>query len=306
MYVLRKNELSVFRSICNGNESTADLTEATGTSTISIYRAVQSLSSKRLIVARREGKRHLLSPSSHGHSKALATYLEGSRRPLQPLIGSRLLVLVSVSSHPKDLDQIARETKLTSESVRRLVWTLKGFGAAHQERRMISIPPSDTTLLRFLQDFSKGACAAALEGIAATGTVLWSEGLQFIFTARTLDTAAGVHETGVTAMSMRGLQFISDTRYYHYAYGQPRLRPEDIALHNILVDPNSTRNISYSLLFLMKEGYDSKYLLRQGDAIGASEISRHIVEYLKGKAVENAHFPKRSDMVDLCAQYGVS
>lgn len=305
MYALRRNELVVFRSMCDGHGSVDDLREDTGLSAISIYRAAQSLSSKRLVTIRREGRRHKLSPSSHEHSKALAAYLEGGRRPIEPLVGSRLLVLLSVSSHPKDLDRIAEETELTSESVRRLVWALKNFGAVSQQRQMLSIPQSDVALVRFLRDFSKGACAAVLEGVASAGTVLWSEGLEFVFAARKLDDGKGARETGTTAMSRRGLQFISDTRYYHFALWRPRLRPEAIALHNLLVDPNSTRGIAYSLLFLMKTGCDSDYLLRQGDAVGAGELSRQVVAYLGGKTVKNAHFPSRSDLEELRAQYGV-
>ena len=306
MYVLRRNELRVFKSICDGAKSTANLVETLGVSAISVYRAVESLSSKKMIKARRTGKRLLLAPSSHSHSKALAAYLEGSRRPIEPLIGSRLLVLLSVSSNPKRLDRVAEETRLTSESVRRIVWNLKGFGAVNQEKRVISTPQSDTALLRFLQDFSRGACAAVLETIAPTGTVLWSEGLEFIFSARALVEARGVRETGITAMSRRGLRFVSDTRYYHCAYWNPRLRTEDIALHQILVDPSSTRNISYGILFLMKEGHRPTYLVKQGEAVGAGELARQIAGYLRGEVVDNPHFPSISDMAELRAQYGVS
>lgn len=305
MYVLNRNELRAFKSICDGAKSTADLVDALDISTISVYRTINSLSSNKLIEARRTGKRIQLSPSSHGHSKALAAYLEG-KRPIDPLIGSRLLVLLSVSGNPKVMERVAEEVRLSSESVRRIVWALRGFGAVSQEKRTISIPSSDTMLARFLQDFSKGACAAALESIAPSGTVLWSEGLEFIFSARSPVEARGVSETGITAMSKRGLRFMSDTRYYHYAYWRPRLRREDIAMHQILVDPSSTRNLSYGLLFLMKEGYNASYLAELGDAVGACRLSGQMAEYLSEGVVDNPHFPSRADMAELRAQYGVS
>lgn len=305
MYVMKKNELNMFRAICNGHMSMADLKGATGVSSISAYRIAQSLASKRLIVVRRDGKRSVISPSSHGHSKALAAYLEGNRRPVEPLVGSRLLVMLSVSNYPKDLGRIAKEVRLSSESVRRLAWVLKGYGAVNQERQMVSIPESDVSLVRFLKDFSKGACSAFLEDMTSTGSVLWSEGLEFIFAARGLDNAPYARETGITAMSRRGLEFMSDTRYYHYAYWRPRLRPEDIALHNILVDPYSARSMAYSLLFLMKEGYDQRYLLKQGAAVGIGELARQMMVYLDGEAVAGAHFPDRADLDQLRAQYGV-
>ncbi|MBU1913994.1 MAG: hypothetical protein ABIE25_09045 [Thermoplasmatota archaeon] len=306
MYELNRNELRAFRSICDGARSTADLADALRVSVISVYRAIQSLSSSKIIEIRRMGKSLSLTPSSHGHSKALAAYLGGSERPIEPLIGSRLLVLLSVSSNPKSLDRVAEEVMLTSESVRRIVWDLKGYGAIRQEKRTISIPLSDAALVRFLQDFSKGACAAMLESITPTGTVLWSEGLEYKFSSRTPVNARGVSETAITAMSKHGLRFITDTRYYHCAYWKPRLKREDIAVHQILIDPSSTRNISYSLLFLTKEGHNPSYLAKLGDAVGAGVLARQVAEYLRGMVVENPHFPSRSDMAQLRAQYGVS
>jgi predicted transcriptional regulator len=305
MYALNRNELRTFKAICDGAKSTADLAVVLKVSAISVYRAVESLSSKRMIETRRTGKRLLLSPSAHCHSKALAAYLGGSGRPIEPLIGSRLLVLLSVSSIPKSLDRVAEEVMLSSESVRRIVWALKGFGAIHQDKSTLMIPQQDTAMVRFSQDFSKGASMAKLESIAPAGTILWNEGLEFMFTSRTPVSSRGVSETGITAMSKRGLQFMSTAMYYHFAYWRPRLKKEDIAMHQILIDPNSTRNISYGLLFLMREGYNPTYLAKTGYAIGAGVLARQIAVYLKGEVVENPHFPSQSGMEQLRAQYGV-
>lgn len=306
MYAFNRNELRVFKAICEGLGSTSDIAEALGLSTISVYRAVDSLSSRKLVHARREGKRLHLSPGPHGHSKALCTYIVGNRRPVEPLIGSRLLVLLSVSSHPKTLERVAEEVRLSRESVRRVVWQLKGFGAIAQEEGKIAIPRSDPTLARFLQDFSKGACASMLESMAPAGAVLWSEGLEFIFSSRTPLDERGVSETGITAMSRRGLRFMSDLSYYYCAYWRPRLRREDIALHQMLIEPGSTRNISYGLLFLMKEGYSPARLVRVGEALGARTLAEEAAKYLSGGVTDSPYFPSRTDMAELRAQYEVS
>lgn len=305
MYALNKNELRVFQCICDGQYSATELSEATGLSVISIYRIVQSLSSKKLATSQRRGKSKVIARSHHGHSRALATYLEGNLRPIESLIGSRLLVMLSVSSNPKTIERIARETRLAEESIRKIIWELKGFGSITQDGDMVSIPPSDRALTRFLREFSEGACAAVLEDIASSGAVLWSEGLQFIFAAREPCDAPGVRDTGVTAMSRHGLQFLSDTKYRYYAYWKPRLRPEDIALHNVLIDPNSSRGIAYSLLLLQKTGYRKTYLRLQGESMGAGELAEQMIRYLDGESVENPFFPTREDMNELLGQYEV-
>lgn len=305
MYTLRKNELRAFKSVCRGAKTSDQLERATGMSRISTYRTIQSLSSKKLLAVDREGKHLRLRPDPRGHSKALAAYLDGKDRPIAPLIGSRLLVLLSVSNRPKTLERIAKETWLGRESVRRVVWELKGFGAAVHEDGYVFIPQTDTALVRFLGDFSKGACEAVLESLSSTGTVLWSEGLQFVFSARRFEDTKGVSETGMTAMAKRGLPATSDKKHYHYAYWRPRLRTEDIALHNVLIDPCSTKGVSHSLLFLAKEGYNPEYLNEQGAAMGAGELVDKIVTYLGGEPVNDARFPSRSGMTRLFSQYGV-
>ena len=305
MYTLNKNELRVFQSICDGCNSAAELREATGLSNISVYRIVQSLSSKKLVTSERCGKTNVIARSPHGHSRALNTYLKGNLRSIDSLIGSRLLVMSSVSGNPKEIERIARETRLSEESVRKIVWTLRKYGAVTVDDNRISIPTSDGSLIRFLQEFSEGACAAFLEDIAPTGTVLWSEGLQFIFATREPCYAPGVRDTGITAMSRYGLQFLSDTTYKYYGYWKPHLRPEDIALHNILIDSASSRGIAYSLLFLQKTGCREGYLRKQGNAIGAGELSEQIIGYLKGESVENPLFPTRAEMQELLEQYEV-
>lgn len=305
MYHLNKNDLRVFEALCEGVESTKDIADATSISAASVYRALDSLSSSGLVEGRRNGKSIRAYTSRQGHSRALCSYLEGGRRPIEPLVGSRFLILLSVSSNPKQIERVAEEVNLSRESVRRIVWLLRKYGAISQEKNIISIPPTDTRLARCLKDYSKGACEALLESLDPSGTMLWNEGLEFIFSARRTVKAPGVSETGITAMARRGLRFVSDRRYYHYAHWNPRLRKEDISIHQIMIDLNSARNITYGLLFLMKEGYSSAYLARLGDAMGAQALTEQIETYLNGGTVKNPHFPNRAEMAELRAQYGV-
>lgn len=305
MFTLRKNELWTFKSICRGDETVPAIAKASGASTISTYRAVQSLSSKHLVKGERQGKRIRLTRSAYGHSMALAAFLEGKGRSIEPLIGSRLPVLLSVSSNPKGLDRVAHETWLSRESARRVIWELRGLGVAEQDRRRVGIPATDTALTRFLRDFSKGACEATLESLAPSGNVLWSEGLQFVFSASRFESTKGVSETGMTAMAKRGLAPTSYKKYYHYAYWRPRLRVEDIALHNILIDPCNPRGVSHSLMFLIKEGFDRERLTAEGGTVGEGTLAELMARYLEGNPVDDPRFPSRSGMTRLCTQYHV-
>ena len=305
MYKFTANELKVFKSVCLGNESIGDINKSANVSINTIYRSLESLRKKKTISNDYRRERSI-SISSHSHATALKDYIMLSEFPLDAFVGSKFLILLSISSFPKDIRRISKETRLKGESVRTLVWRLKRYGMIDQKgKSMISVSPSNVHLMRFLQDFSKGSCNAILEERAKSGIMLWNEGLQFIFSAKTLNNRVDVRRTGITAMSDYGLQFISDTDYYHYAYWHPFLRSEDVAIHNLLTNPTSVRTVSYSLLLLRKTGFDPSYFVREAKYVGISKLARGIRNYLIHKEVHLGSLPDERDLEALFSQYGV-
>jgi hypothetical protein len=120
-----------------------------------------------------------------------------------------------------------------------------------------------------------------------------------------VDSPTGVQKTGISAMADHDLQFISRTKYYYYSYWQANLRTEDIAVQNLLISPKSTREISYSILLLQKNGFEPEYLLESARNVGISKQVRGIISFMSGKEVTDPFLPSRTDIEDLYRQYGV-
>ena len=152
----------------------------------------------------------------------------------------------------KSIMQIAKETRLKQETVRVLVWNLKKFGLVTQQGSKISISPTDLLMKQFLQDFSRGMNLRIMQDKTKVGNMLWSAGLECIFSTSSLDDLTEIQKTGISAMADHGLQFISETKYCYYSYWHHELKAEDIAIHSLLMGPFGTRGISYSLLLLKK------------------------------------------------------
>ena len=305
MITLTKHELEAFEAICLGRDSTKKMSGTTSFSSRTAYRLVRSLRQKGLLAEDRASEDRL-KPSSSLHSAALRRYVISRQHPLDAISGSKLLMLISVSSRAKSLERVAAETLLTKGTVRVLAWSLKNLGILTMDGDMIRIPRSNMPMTNFLRDFARGANMALVESKAKEGMVLWSEGLECIFSAAALIDPEGANRTAVSAFPDFGLQFIGYTTYYHLAHWRPRLRVEDLALHELLIDPQSTRGISYSLLLLRKEGYDPDYLAREAERLGVGDLAKDMITYLSGIEVDDPQLPKRSELEDLFREYGVT
>jgi hypothetical protein len=306
MFILTKNQLEVFRAICLAKApmSVPDIVSSTNYSNKTVYRITETLNENRF--SRSNGDRGVrFVPSTDIHAAALKKYVLSNEHPLDAIKGSKLLVLLSISYVPKSIDRIAKETKLKEDTVRVLVWDLRHYGIVDQKGSKIMISPTDVFMSQFLKDYSKGVNLKTMDEKTKSGIMLWNDGLEFIFSASSLDDHVGIDRTGISAMADYGLQFVSETNYYHCSYWHSELRAEDVAIHNILINQNSSRGSSYSILLLKKNGFDPKYLLEEARHVGIIRIVKEIVEIISGKDTTNPFLPSRNDMEDLYQQYGV-
>lgn len=303
-FTFTKNQLEIFRAICQGNLSVNDIVMSTNPSSKTVYRIVEALNNEKVISSHGDRGVQFI-PSADLHATALKRYVMSNEHPLEAIVGSKLLVLLSISYIPKNIKRIAKETKLKEDTVRVLVWSLRNYGMVTQEKSKIAISPTDVFMTQFLQDFSRGLNIKIMEEKTKVGIMLWSGGLECIFSASSLDNSKGAQKTGISAMANYGLQFLSETNYYYYSFWHPDLRIEDIAIHNLLINQHSTRGISYSTLLLKKIGFDSKYLLKEARCVGINKLVKEIIDFMSGRNATNPFLPSRIDIADLYRQYGV-
>lgn len=301
-YTLTRNQLEVFREICLGKETVGEIAGSSSQSSKTVYRITEALSEFG-IIARSEGRGARFSPSAGIHSAALKRYLLSKERPVDAIVGSKLLLLLSISQMPKSMERIAKETGLKRDTVRVLTWSLRNFGIVAQQGSKIAISETDLFMKQFLQDFSKGVNLSIMQGRTKVGILIWSGGLEFIFSTPSLDNSTRIRKTGISAMAKYGIQLISETNYYYYSNWNIDLRPEDIAIHNLLTDRFNSRIISYSILLIKKTGFDSAYLLEESRYAGVDGLVRDIINLVNGRPVNNRYMPSIADMKDLMVQY---
>lgn len=270
-----------------------------------IYDLVHSLEKKKTVTFEK-GRHGSIVPSNHLHASALKQLLLPGTPPLKVLVGGKLLILLAIAFRPKAISQISAETGLKVSSISRQLLELKHYGLIWQEGEEMVLTPSAPYVKRFLDDFSKGACMAILENKAKKGRLLWNDGLQFIFSTTEFDDDDGVYETGVSAITRRGLKFFLHTGYFYYSFNHHEPGSVEVALHVILADPMSSRAIGIAMLFLKKMGYDEMELLRTAQALGLEGRARQMIDFLNGMDIGDPTFPCRKDTNELFRQYGVA
>jgi hypothetical protein len=304
-YTLTRNQLEVFREICLGKETVSEILRSSSQSSKTVYRITEALLEFG-IITRSEGRGARFSPSDGIHSAALKRYLLSKEHPIDAIVGSKLLLLLSISQMPKSMERIAKETGLMRDTVRVLAWSLRNLGIVAQEGSKIAISETDLFMKQFLQDFSKGVNLSIMQGRTKVGILIWSGGLEFIFSTPSLDNSTRIRMTGISAMAMYGIQFISETNYYYYSNWNADLKPEDIAIHNLLTDRFNSRVIGYSILLIKKTGFDADYLLEESRYAGIDRLVKDIMNFVNGRPVKNRYMPSIADMEDLMVQYGVN
>ena len=304
MYYFSQVELEILRAIFRGSTTADDIAKATNRKKSATYHTIAKLVKSGEIspIADRKG----YDANKSGHISALRNFLLSGERPIESIAGPKMLALLSISSTPKKVERIAIETRIPMSSLRVYIWQLQSLGILVKRDSSVEISPSDHLINNFLIEYSKGACIAKMDEIAKSASMVWNEGLQMIFSSSSPQTINEARLTGTSAMPEWGIQFMSDSQYYYYAYWKPELKAEDVALHNILINAGSSRSLAYSVLLLRKSDFDKKNLYEKARLLGIEQKAKIIVALLEGKAVSDPNSPDQKEIIDLFAQYGVA
>lgn len=309
MLSLSRSEVEVLHGVVvNGQHRLASLAEATGLSLPRVSQIVTNLKKKGVLEKRRAGRslRVALSSSTLGNELTRVLKL-GEVDPREVLPDSRLPILVVTASKRLKKEDLARETGLSNETVRKRLADLVRLGVVKREGPRYSLSATLPHLKAFVQEWGRHVNRRALDETAPGATLVWEVGNEFIFAAPLDSEPKAGFPTALSGMYDFGIELVVGEKHYHYIPWREALKPEDIALDTVLVYPTSTRMLTVALVFLEKvEPIDRDYLVGRADELGLGDTARDILQFLDGKAVLDSRFPTREEVRRLQALYGVS
>jgi hypothetical protein len=164
--------------------------------------------------------------------------------------------------------------------------------------------PQDLMDIRdFMRDYCSYFGVSKLREISPQGRFIASHGFEFLFTSDNKIMHENVKLTGLSAMSETIPLMLSEN---HYFYSSRTLSNEEIAVHAIVADPHSKRNLTYIILYILKTKLDKSRFITISDQYGVCDISRSILDMLNTwEQPEETFMPSPSYIKQKAAEYNI-
>lgn len=251
-------QLKILRSLCFKEYKNIDeLAKGLNKSPSRVSVALKDLADKGFIETRKIGLSKQIVLSDNKHSSLLKTFIsEYHHMKFEELLsGSTLEILLPITYSKVKFADIVRLSGCSERTVRRTMKKLKEFGMVTMDREFYySIGPLHGLLSDFVKEFQSYLNIKSALSFSRTSVIPWQRGKEFLVkTSEEEKRRKWVFSTCYEKMYGYGVQLVlTNFRYYFYSPFKKHLKVEDVALHTLILDPTSSRNILYVLLLITK------------------------------------------------------
>jgi DNA-binding transcriptional ArsR family regulator len=311
---LTEKERETLRAIAHsGDMDVGDVAQALGSLYPAASRLLASLARKGLVDTSRRGQSKRVSLSDTKHTQLFKRLLaEFGHMSLEHLLSnSSLEVLSYISEHPLSRRELVERSSLSDKTVKATLRRLRSVGiVASRESFRYTLAERFRLLGEFIAEFRAYLNQKTAEGFAPDSVVLWQRGREFIIRTEAEKSEKNFFPTATTAFHQHGVELLlSHERYYFYSPSKSSLGVEDVLLHTLVLDKNSTRIILSTLLLWEKnkQQLNTQYLVEKAEEYGLSEVVKSLESYLTSRGqARPKHFPSWQEYLSRAKEYGLS
>jgi predicted transcriptional regulator len=284
------------------------LSEKMGLSLSTASELVASLRRKGFVEVERRGKKRLVSFASAKHAQLMKDLLgRFDYMDFSHLLSGKAFDVLYVLDRERSAGEIASAIRAYRASVYRVLGRLMERGVVRKRDARYSLNPG----FAGLSEVSKEAVSyhhrkKALE-LSPSAVIVWEGLREFIARAPSARGVRGFHLTGPSRLGDYGIPLLSTgSDYYFYSEEKDGVDLYDVVVHTLLIDPRSTRYITYLLILLAKAGVDERSLLERAEAYGVAREARSLLGFLNTRGrVRGEHFPTWGEFSEKAKGYGV-
>ena len=277
-YDLSRLELKII-SLLDTALSISELAERTSVTKGYTSRAVASLKDKGFVETSKRGITKKVTLSANLHASKLKTLL--SRRSYMPfaelLHGSGLPIMAVLASGSADFTLLRDESGVSKATLRRWIKKFKEHALLMFQNNEYALSHDLVDLKEFLDYYCSYSAASILKEISPPGNFITAKGFEFIFSNEGEIVNENVKPSGLTAISEYIPLMLAEN---HYFYSSRKLSLEEIAVHTIVIDPHSKRNLTYVILFILKTELDRDIFLKIAKRYRVEEIAKSVLKLL--------------------------
>lgn len=291
-----------------------------------ISRLVASLAKKGFVDISTNGISKNVRLSNNPHAVKLKNILhKRSYMPLSELLqGSGIQVMAVLSTGGADFARLLDESGLSEATLRRYIKKFKNYAMLVCRNKKYEFPRDLMDIRDFVRDYCSYFGVCKLREISPQGRFVASHGFDFLFTLDNEIVLENSHSDRINSYDMftkpilqkkvrlTGLSAMSGTIPLmlvgnHYFYSSRTLSNEEIAVHAIVADPHSKRNLTYVILFILKTKLDKSRFITISDQYGMNDVSRSILDMLDTwRQPEDAFMPSLSYIKQKAAEYNIT
>jgi len=277
-YGISPLELKII-SLLDTSLSTSELAERTGVTKGYISRAVASLTDKGFVETSKKGITKKVTLSVNLHASRLKTLLfRRSYMPFAELLqGSGLPIMAVLASGSADFTHLRDESNVSEATLWRWIKKFKEYALLMFKNNEYALSHDLSDLKEFLYYYCSYAAAFTLKEISPASNFIAAKGFEFIFSMETELVHENVKPSGLTAISEYIPLMLAEN---HYFYSSRKLSLEEIAVHAIVIDPHSKRNLTYVILFILKTELDRDIFLKIAKRYRVEDIAKSVLKLL--------------------------
>jgi Mn-dependent DtxR family transcriptional regulator len=195
------------------------------------------------------------------------------------------------------LFQILNSSEITHEQFSHITFwrytkKLMELGIVEYDGNVFRINPRFSSLIYFLEEYERFIISTIVRSVSEHAQVLWQKGLECLIRVPKTEEVVqnGFLKTATSRLNDFGIQTISDFDVYFYSTRKRKLAVEDIILHTLLIERNSVRYITYSLLLLRKKikEINKEYLLKEATSLELNLQVNAMYQFLETKGARTS------------------
>jgi DNA-binding IscR family transcriptional regulator len=292
-------------SILDNAFSISELTEKIGATKGYISRTVASLKDKGFVEISKSGITKKVTISSNMHASRLKSILHNrSYMPLEELLqGTGIQVLAVLACGSADFAQLQEESGLSEATLRRWIKKFKEHAVLRSQNGEYELLEDLKDIREFLEYYCSYFAISTLKKISPAGNFIAAKGFEFLFSLKGEIINKNIRPTGLTSISEE-IPLMLAENYYFYSSRTPSR--EEIALHAIVADPRSKRNLTYVILYILKEKLDTALFLKIAKLYKIEDIAGGVLKLLNtGEQAEEPYMPDPAYVREKLKEYKI-
>ena len=302
-YSFSKAELEILKEIAKGNYELSSIQTTLSIKPSLLTYMLKKLQNKGIVQFTHTGTKKQANFSDIKHATLLRDLLSiYDHVDWENLLsGKSIEILFQTSSGFKEPLSVPRNTRW------RHMKSFKSRGIITQEGK---INPQFRCLSEFLKEYQSFFAKKIASTLSDNSLILWQQDMEFLVRApkNTEEAAENFHKTATSKFSEYGLPLFSEFDIYYYSTNKKAIRPEDVILHTLLMEPNNVRYTTYALLLLKKahKQIDVTYLQKESERLGLKNQIAAMLQFLETHIrPEGQSLPSWDEFAIKAEDYGV-